>query len=139
MILFMWRPAGWKTRVGTLIKGQLNVVHAHDEVSVLSDVALHSLSKGKGWPVTFITAYRQKDNKRRGTTSSHVSVVAVGVADSVAVVRLWFLCDACCCVVVLLCCCCVVASLRRVAVFGVVVVVCCGAVPLFVGGVKLFG
>ena len=57
------RPVERKTRVGTLIKRQLNIVHVHDEVSVLSDVALHSLSKGKGWPVTFITVYRYKDNK----------------------------------------------------------------------------
>ena len=63
IVLYMWRPAGRKTSVGTLINGQLNVVHVHDEVSVLSDVALHSLSKGKGRPVTFITVYRCKDNK----------------------------------------------------------------------------
>ena len=59
----MWRLAGRKARVGTLIKGQMNIVHVHDEVCVLSDVALHSLSKGKGWPVTFITVFRFKDNK----------------------------------------------------------------------------
>ena len=56
-------PVGRKTRVGILIKGQLNIVHVQDEVSVLSDVALHSLSKGRGWPVTFITVFRHKDNK----------------------------------------------------------------------------
>ena len=34
ILLKMCRPAERKTRVGTLIKGQLNVVHEHDEVSV---------------------------------------------------------------------------------------------------------
>ena len=63
VIVYMWRLAGRKTRFGTLIKGQLNIVHVHDEVSVLSDVALPSLSKGKGRPVTFFTVYRYKDNK----------------------------------------------------------------------------
>ena len=59
----MWRRAGRKTCVGIRIKGQLNIVHVHDEVSLFSDVALHSLSKGKGWPVTFITEDRNKDKK----------------------------------------------------------------------------
>ena len=59
IILYMWRPGGGggggaeNTSVGTLIKGQLNIVHVHDEVSALSEVVLHSLSKGKGRSVTF--------------------------------------------------------------------------------------
>ena len=48
IILYMWRPAGRKTCVGILIKGQLIIVHVHGEVSVLGDVALHSLSKSEG-------------------------------------------------------------------------------------------
>ena len=64
IILYMCRPAWRKTRVGMLIKGQLNIAHVHDEVSVLSGVALHSLSKkGKGWPVTFITVWIYEDNE----------------------------------------------------------------------------
>ena len=56
IILYMWHLAGRKARVGTLIKGQLNIAHVHEEVSVLSDVALHSLSKGEGWPQSLVVA-----------------------------------------------------------------------------------
>ena len=84
------------TRVGTLIKGQLNIVHVHDEVSVLSDVSLDSLSKGKGWPVTFITVYRYKDNKEKGHyLFARVRCCGCGCGSG-----------CCCCCLVVVCCCC---------------------------------
>ena len=74
----MWRTAGRKTRVGTLIKGQLDVVHVHDEVVV-----------------TFITVFRFLTKKKGHYFFAKKSVVAVAEADAdadadaVAVVWLW--------------------------------------------------